>query len=76
MRLKIPFSSDLKVGSTRMVNRFAWLPTVVGGRIIWLETYQILKARIGHTHTVVLEGKPVNFMVAKWVELSKRVIDA
>jgi hypothetical protein len=74
MKLKTANSATLKHGDTKLVNRFAWLPVAINGNIIWLESYQILRAYIGTTYTVLIEGKPANFIISKWMTLSKRVL--
>lgn len=66
--------TDLKPGDTKVIKHFAWMPTVVNGNIVWLEYYQVLKAYIGTTYTVIIDGKPVNFIISKWMTLSKRII--
>lgn len=34
-------TQTLRVGDTREITRFAWLPTQLGGDVVWLERYQV-----------------------------------
>lgn len=65
---------NLKNGTTRLVKKFAWLPMEINGTLIWLERYEILKAYIGTTYKVIVDDKPVSFIVYKWISISKRMI--
>lgn len=64
----------VKIGSIRLLKRFAWLPLFIGDDLIWLERYEVLQGYIGQQYQLSIENKPVTFTVADWITLSKRVM--
>lgn len=74
MKLKTAESLLLKHGDTRLIKRFAWFPVRINGNIIWLERYEVLRAYIGTTYTVLIQDKPASFIISKWITLSKRML--
>ena len=46
MKLKINQKLDPVIGETRVIEKFAWFPTIVVGYIIWMEKYYIFQEYI------------------------------
>jgi hypothetical protein len=62
-------------GATRLVRVFAFFPTAIGGKVVWLETFEILQAYIIQVYKLKVDGADKAFEVGKWVEISKRTMD-
>jgi hypothetical protein len=62
-------------GTTRLVRVFAFLPTYVMGKIVWLERYEVLQAYIIQVYKLKVDGADKAFEVGTWVEISKRTMD-
>lgn len=65
-------------GTTRLKRVFAFKPTYIDGKIIWLETYEILQMYKLEKHLAVLDpSKPTEaseFFLGAWIDISKRLI--
>lgn len=65
-------------GTTRLKRVFAFKPTYIDGKIIWLATYEILQMYKQERYLVILNvAKPTEateFFVGAWVDVSKRLI--
>jgi len=63
-------------GTLRTRSRFAWVPTVIGNNIYWLQKYEVLQVYDGPTYVVKMivdnEPKDVAFTKLQWITLSKR----
>lgn len=67
--------ADYEPGTTRLKRVFAWLPTYIGGIMVWLETYEVLQGYIAQDYPVKIDGEGTAFRVSRWVDLSKRLIE-
>lgn len=76
MRYKSKYTkADHQHGATRLKRVFSWLPTYIGGEMVWLETYEVLQAFIIVEYNLEINKEKVYFAVSKWVDVSKRVIN-
>ena len=66
--------NQIQPGSTRVCFRFAWLPTDVGGFIVWLSRYEVLQAYIVTTYSITLDGQAQEARVGNWITLEKRAV--
>ena len=62
-------------GYTKEIRKYAWLPTFVNDRWLWLERYYVLVMYKKEQHVAKLDGKDIGFNVGKWVILDKRFKD-
>jgi hypothetical protein len=53
------------IGDTRIVNRFAWFPTVVDEYVIWLESYIVIEKYIGNS---CFDGKAI------WIDIKRNIV--
>ena len=65
-------------GTTRLKRVFAFKPTYIDGKIIWLGTYEILQAYVIKVTLAILDPtKPTEateFKMGSWVDVSKRLM--
>lgn len=67
-------SRIIEDGTTKTVNRFAFLPVrMSNGFTVWLIEYKILKGYLPTRHELNFEGKQVAFKNSNWVTLSKAI---
>jgi hypothetical protein len=59
-------------GTTRINNRFAWLPTYINGFIVWLSWFEALQVYRITEEKVTIDDKTVTFLPGKWVNITKR----
>jgi hypothetical protein len=64
-----------KPGETRFKRRFAWLPTLAGGYMVWLEKYEVMCAYVVIQYQVIVAEKVVTVSHGEWKELSTRLIN-
>jgi hypothetical protein len=62
-----------KAGETRVKTAFAWLPSVAGEQLVWLERYEILEAYAVSQMVVVVAEKPVSVTFGEWKVVSTRL---
>jgi hypothetical protein len=67
--------TDNKQGDISLIRRFAWLPTYIAGKIVWLEFFDILQMYEVHTYTVTIDEQQTAFVTGKWIHLSKRIAE-
>jgi len=70
--------TDYAHGTTRLKRVFAWRPTYVDGDVVWLEFYEVLQVYEILRFALRLDpAKPTEmteFLVGKWVDVSKRLM--
>lgn len=75
MRWKAKYTrADFAPNTTRFKRVFAWIPTYVGGTMVWLETYEVLQVYSVEEIQLEDEGKPVFFTNGNWKDIAKRTI--
>jgi len=76
MRWKAKYTkSAIPHKTTRLMRKFAWLPTYIAGSRVWLETYEILQAYLVEEIELSIENEePVYFLIGYWKNISKRII--
>ncbi len=62
-------------GATRLQRRFAFVPIYISGKMVWLETFEILQMYEEVSYTIKIDGIETIFKVAKWLNVSKRIIE-
>ena len=66
-------------GTTRLKRVFAFKPTYIDGKIIWLSTYEVLQMYKLEKHLVILDPvKPTEateFFIGAWIDISKRLMN-
>lgn len=75
-----------KDGESRVITRFAWLPVLIGGNVLWLGNYNVMQSyQISVYRVHVLDdnnepardekGNPIikAVPVGNWVNISKRI---
>jgi hypothetical protein len=62
-------------GSTQLIRKFAWLPVLIAGQKVWMETYEVLQVWEVKRTTVRIEEKDIVFAIGRWINLSKRIIE-
>lgn len=67
-------SENYTPGDTRLRRTFAWWPKRINGDTVWLEKYETFQLYVIDDYQTNADGKPVIFKVAKWIDLSNRII--
>ena len=62
------------LGATRIRRRYAFLPIVVEGVVVWDSWVEELWGYVGQEVTVAVNGVPVSFRVGRWEKLSARAL--
>lgn len=76
MRWKATYTkSNYAPGTTRLARRRAWLPTYIGGDMVWLEVYEVLQFFQITKYPVIVDGEPQEFIKGEWVDISKRTLN-
>lgn len=58
-----------ELGQTRIVYKFAWLPTIVGEYVVWLETYAVHQQ---YEKNIYYFGGKLEY---RWEEIRRNICD-
>lgn len=61
-----------KAGETRVKRAFAWLPTMAGDQLVWLERYEIMEAYAVSQMVIIIADKQQTVTFGEWKRVSTR----
>lgn len=75
MVFRAKYANELhRIGDTRVMRSFAWLPYRIKDDIIWLETYETLYYYTLTQYPVIASQPPKAIDIYEWIKITDRVI--